>query len=71
MIVTIFTELFGVQSYMVNGVRTSTKKGTGKAMLFQPSAMLDMVVYHSETKTTATNKRILGGDIYTSIYCQM
>ena len=39
-IVTIFTELFGVQSYLVNGVRTSTKKGVGKANLFQPAARL-------------------------------
>lgn len=49
-IVTIFTELFGVQSYLVNGVRTSTKKGTGKASLFQPSVILDLVVYHNELK---------------------
>jgi DNA repair protein RecO (recombination protein O) len=49
-IVTIFTELFGVQSYLVNGVRTSTKKGTGKANLFQPTALLDLVVYHNELK---------------------
>ncbi|MEO7984288.1 MAG: DNA repair protein RecO [Bacteroidota bacterium] len=49
-IITIFTELFGVQSYLVNGVRTSTKKGTGKASLFQPSAILDLVVYHNELK---------------------
>ena len=47
-IVSIFTELFGVQSYLVNGVRASTKKGSGKANLFQPSAILDMVVYHSD-----------------------
>ena len=50
LIVTIFTELFGVQSYIVSGVRTSTKKGTGKANLFQPTAMLDLVVYHNELK---------------------
>src|SRR5882724_4224239 len=49
-IVTIFTELFGVQSYLVNGVRTSSKKGSGKANLFQPGAILDMVVYHNELK---------------------
>src|SRR6202008_3070019 len=49
-IVTIFTELFGVQSYLINGVRTSAKKGTGKASLFQPSAILDLVVYHNELK---------------------
>src|SRR5215207_4259643 len=49
-IVTIYTELFGLQSYLVNGVRTSTKKGTGKANLFQPTAILDLVVYHNELK---------------------
>ena len=31
MVVSIFTELFGLQSYLVNGVRTATKKGSGKA----------------------------------------
>ena len=50
LIVTIFTGLFGLQSYLVNGVRTSTKKGTGKANLFQPTAILDLVVYHNELK---------------------
>jgi DNA repair protein RecO (recombination protein O) len=49
-IVTIFTELFGVQSYLINGVRTAAKKGTGKASSFQPSAILDLVVYHNELK---------------------
>jgi DNA repair protein RecO (recombination protein O) len=47
-IVTILTELFGVQSYMVNGVRTSSKKGAGKANLFQPGAILELVAYHNE-----------------------
>src|SRR5580765_8062709 len=50
LIVTIFTELFGVQSYLVNGVRTSSKKGSGKASLFQPSAIFDLVVYHNDLK---------------------
>jgi DNA repair protein RecO (recombination protein O) len=49
-IVSIFTELFGLQSYLVNGVRTSSKKGTGRAVLFQPSAILELVVYHNELK---------------------
>ena len=50
LVVTIFTELFGVQSYLVNGVRASSKKGSGKANLFQPTAILDLVVYHNELK---------------------
>jgi len=49
-IVTLFTELFGIQSYLVNGVRASSKKGTGKANMFQPAAILDLVVYHNELK---------------------
>jgi len=48
-VVTIFTELFGVQTYMVNGVRT-TKKSSAKANHFQPGAILDLVVYHSDQK---------------------
>lgn len=49
LVVTIFTELFGVQTYMVNGVR-STKKSSAKANYFQPAAILDLIVYHNENK---------------------
>jgi DNA repair protein RecO (recombination protein O) len=49
-IVTLFTELFGIQSYLVNGVRTSAKKASGKANLYQPAALLQLVVYHNELK---------------------
>lgn len=48
LIVTMFTEGFGLQSYLVNGVRTATKKGTPKAALFQPAAILDLVAYHNQ-----------------------
>lgn len=50
LVVTIFTELFGVQTYLVNGVRTTSKKGTAKANLFQPSAILELVAYRNEFK---------------------
>ena len=66
-IVTIFTELFGVQSYLVNGVRTSTKKGTGKANMFQPAAILDLVVYHNELKHLNRIKEFRWGYIYQNI----
>jgi DNA repair protein RecO (recombination protein O) len=49
-ITTVYTELFGVQSYIVKGVRQSSKKSQGKANYFQPSSMLDMTVYHNELK---------------------
>lgn len=66
-IVTIFTELFGVQSYIVNGVRTFAKKGTGKASLFQPSAILDLVVYHNELKHLNRIKEFKWAIIYRHI----
>ena len=49
-VVTIFTELFGVQTYMVNGVRTA-KKSSAKANHFQPGAILDLVVYHNDLQS--------------------
>ncbi len=45
-IVNIFTELFGLQAYIVNGVRSNTKKS--KIALYQPLTLLDLVVYHKE-----------------------
>ena len=66
-IVTIFTELFGVQSYLVNGVRVSTKKGMGKANLFQPAALLDLVVYHHEQKHLNRIKEFKWSYIYQHI----
>jgi len=67
MIVTIFTELFGLQSYIVNGVRTSTRKGSGKANLFQPSAILDLVVYHNELKNLNRIKEFKWDHLYKHI----
>jgi len=67
MIITIFTELFGVQSYLVNGVRTSSKKGSGKANLFQPSAILDLIVYHNELKNLQRIKEFKWGYLYAHI----
>jgi DNA repair protein RecO (recombination protein O) len=49
-IATVYTELFGIQSYIVKGVRQSSKQGTTKANYFQPAAMLQMEVYHNELK---------------------
>lgn len=50
LVVTVFTELFGLQSYLVNGIRTVSKKGGTKAALFQPAAILDLIAYHNEFK---------------------
>src|SRR5258706_10351535 len=68
MIVSIFTELFGIQSYLVNGVRTSTKKGSGKANLFQPSAILDLIVYHNELRNLQRIKEFRWSYLYQHIF---
>jgi DNA repair protein RecO (recombination protein O) len=66
-IVTILTELFGLQSYLVNGVRTSKGKGGSKAGMFQPSAMLDLVIYHQESKNLNRLKEYSWSFLYRNI----
>jgi len=47
-IVKIFTAKFGLQTYIVNGVRSRHSKN--KIALFQPLTLLDLVVYHNPNK---------------------
>jgi DNA repair protein RecO (recombination protein O) len=68
LIVTIFTETFGIQSYIINGVRSSGKKGPGKANLFQPAALLDLNVYHSDLKNLQRIKEFKWAYVYEHIY---
>jgi DNA repair protein RecO (recombination protein O) len=44
----IFTRAFGMQSYIVNSVRTKSTKT--RIALFQPLTILDLVVYHNKKK---------------------
>lgn len=67
LIVSIMTELFGLQTYIVNGVRKSSKKGAGKANLFQPSSILNLVVYHNEMKQMQRIKEFSWGFLYQHI----
>jgi len=43
----IFTARFGLQTYIINGVR-SGRKGKGRMALLQPLTLLDLVAYHKE-----------------------
>ncbi|MBL0336338.1 MAG: DNA repair protein RecO [Chitinophagaceae bacterium] len=67
LVVTIFTELFGVQSYMVNGVRTTGKNAPGKASLFQPMMQLELVVYHHELKNLNRIREFKWGYLYKNL----
>ena len=64
-IASIFTELFGIQSYIVNGVRTQSK--TSKAHFFQPSSILEMEVYHNELKNLQRIKDLKWSYLYKNI----
>jgi len=52
----------------VNGVRTSTKKGSGKANLFQPAAILDLIIYHNELKNLQRIKEFKWDHLYQHIF---
>ena len=64
-IATLFTETFGIQSYLVNGVRTQGK--TSKAHFFQPSSLLDLQVYHNELKNLQRIKEVAWSVLYKNI----
>jgi DNA repair protein RecO (recombination protein O) len=66
LVVTVFTEVFGIQTYMVNGVRSSKKSGT-KAVLYQPPSLLDMIVYHQDQKQMHRIKEASWSFLYNNI----
>jgi DNA repair protein RecO (recombination protein O) len=66
-ITTVYTELFGIQSYLVKGVRQSTKKSAGKGIYFQPAAILEMVVYHNELKNLNFIREYEWGHLYQNL----
>ena len=71
LIVTVFTELFGIQSYLLNGVRTSKLKNSFQPAQFQPSALLDLVVYHQERKNLQRIKESRWAILYENIFHDM
>lgn len=66
-IASVYTEQFGIRSYLVNGVRKTSAKNN-KAIMLQPAALLDMEVYHNELKNLQRIKEISWHYIYHNIY---
>ena len=66
LVVTIFTEMFGLQTYIVNGVRNSKASGA-KANYFQPTAILDLVVYHNTSKSMQRIKEFSWSFLYNKV----
>ncbi|NQV03104.1 MAG: DNA repair protein RecO [Bacteroidia bacterium] len=56
LIVKVYTEVFGLQSYLLKGIRS--QKAKTKPALFQPLTLLDLVVYHKEKSTLHSVKEV-------------
>lgn len=60
-ITTVFTERFGIQSYLVNGIRSQKNP---KAYLYQPGSLVDMQVYHNAMKNLQRIKECSWSVVY-------
>lgn len=65
-VVTMYTDLFGLQAYMVNGVRKSGKNY--KAYLYQPGSVLEVEVYHNQLKNLQRIKEARWKKVYHLIF---
>lgn len=68
LIVNIFTEQFGLQSYIINGVRSSSKTAQGKSGLYQPGSLLELIVYHNDLKNLQRIKEARWSCLYQTIF---
>lgn len=66
-ITSIYTELFGIQQYLVKGVRQSSKTSAGRASYFNPAAILELQVYHNELKQLQFIKEYRWAYLYESV----
>lgn len=64
-----FTRVYGVQTYLVQGVRTPSAKGrSSRAGLLQPATILDIVAYHKPQGNLQRLKEFTPAVFYQSIH---
>ena len=64
-----FTRLFGVQAYLIRGVRTSSSKGrNNKAGLLQPATLLDITSYQKPQSNLHRLNEFSLTKVYSNIY---
>ncbi len=66
LITTIFTDVYGIQTYIVQGVR-SVKARQNRAGFFQPGMMLELVVYMQPQKNMQRIREFQPAYIYTTV----
>jgi len=64
-IATIYTEEFGLQAYLIRGVRKTKSKI--RAGLFQPLSLLEMVVYHNAKAEIQNIKEVKSSYVFSEI----
>lgn len=64
-IVTVYTESFGRQAYLINGVRS--KKARIKTNMLQPLFLLNMEVYHKSSRELQRVKEIQNDFVFSSL----
>jgi DNA repair protein RecO (recombination protein O) len=70
LICSIFTEQYGVQSYLVKGIRTQKAKGS-RAGLLQPATLLDLSIYYRSQKNLQHIREFHPAFIYTSLQSEI
>jgi DNA repair protein RecO (recombination protein O) len=68
LVVSMYTELFGMQSYMCKGVRKASGKGNSKSNYFQPGSILQLVVYHNTQKDLQFIKEFDWAYLYEEVF---
>lgn len=65
LIVKIYTETHGLQTFMVKGVRST--KANGRAAMFQPGMLLDIIMYYREDKSFQSLREYRSAHVYATV----
>jgi DNA repair protein RecO (recombination protein O) len=68
LVASVYTELFGLQQYLVNGVRTTKKNSGISANQLQVGNILDMIVYQNDKNTLQRIKECKQAVHYQSLF---
>jgi DNA repair protein RecO (recombination protein O) len=68
LIVSILTELFGIQQYIVKGARNVSKKQNAKTAFLQPGSILDLIVYRKPMHELNFIKEFKWNYVYKNIF---
>jgi DNA repair protein RecO (recombination protein O) len=66
-VATVLTDLFGIQSYLVNGIRTASARKNEKAIMLRPAHLLDLDVYHRDQKNLNRIREVHWGKLHHGI----